>query len=256
MKNTQKEYDIKFRNKNKLKYERSLRASNRQESYNFINSTTNKLSLSYEIIGNLVLKKEYYLNNSMDSIWMDRMSRISAPYGVEMLIENERAMSEVFLGGPRYYFHELNQGEEQGEGEEGHRSNQKKEYHLPDARSRFPYDRIAHKSSKIITKLFQLNLNRRINAARIIKRSIKYYIKRKLSQFETLLWNQCLQTIQKKYKKRRNLFKENAQILRRQREQIIEGKRLAKLENIRKFKEGIKKIKLVIAFYHLTRRLV
>lgn len=281
MKNNQKEYDIKFRNKNKLKYERSLRASNRQENYNFIN-TTNKLSLSYEIIGNLVLKKEYYLNKSSESIWTDRMSRVSAPLGAEMFIENERSISEVFLGGPRYYFHELNQDLELRNNSNSDNNNNSdddnndnnssitslnkttttttniitkyKKPKFPDARSRFPYDRVAHKSAKIITRLFRYNLNRRNRAANVIKRSIKYYMSRKLSQLETLLWNECITMVQGMFRRRRNLFRHNAKYLREKREKQLEQKKLARLEDIRRNKEGARKIKLTIAYYHLTRR--
>jgi hypothetical protein len=236
MKTSQKNYDQKFRNKNRLELERSLRAANRLESYSFYKDSRHGPPLSSELQGNFMLKKEFYSSLSNDSLWSDRNSIIAAPYSAELYLENERAMSEVFLGAPRYYYHELARPE------------------IPNARPRFPYDRVAHRSAKIITRCFRLNLNRRLHAAFVIKRSMRRYVSTKLSQLELFLLNRSMTKLQQLFRRRRNLFKENAAIYRQLHAEAREKKRLAREEDERRNREGAKKIFLTIAWAHLTRR--
>jgi hypothetical protein len=237
MKVSQKKYDLKFRNKNQLKLERSLRAANRLESYSFYQSDTSSL-LSSEIQGNLILKREFYESKSHESIWTDRNSLIAAPYNSELFLQNDRLMSsERFLGAPRFYFHELSSPSK-----------------IPNAQIRFPYDRVAHKSSKIISRLFRYNLNRRLHAAIILKRNFRKYLKNKLSTMEMILWNKCITMLQNLFRRRRNLFKENALWYREKYLKELERKKLLFEEDKRKNLLGAQKIRLTIAFYHLTRR--
>jgi hypothetical protein len=236
MKVSQKNYDLKFRSKSRLQLERSLRAANRLETYSFYKNSRHDLPLSYELQGNLVLKQEFYSSHSNDSIWSDRNSIIAAPHSAEIYLENERAMSDVFLGAPRYYYHELTRSV------------------IPDARPRFPYDRVAHQSAKVITRSFRMNLNRRLHAAFVIKRSMRRYVSTKLSQMELFLLIRAMIKLQQLFRRRRNLYKENAAIYRQLHAEVREKKRLAREEDERRNREGAKKIFLTIAWAHLTRR--
>lgn len=200
MKKNQKKYDLSLRSKSALKIERCNRAANRGEKYDF-KDKYGELPLSYELKGNLVFKQEFYSkSDNGGSIWSDRTSDISAPLGSELFLMNERSMPETMLGAPRFYFHELDNRDE-----------------VPDARGRFPYDRVAHAAAKTITRMFRRNLNRKNAAATIIQRNIKLHVQRVSARLEVKYWKSCVEMIQrvylnKKQNLRRNSIRRKAEI--------------------------------------------
>jgi hypothetical protein len=189
----QKKYDSSLRSRTALKIERCNRAASRGEKYD-IKNKYGDLPLSYELKGNLVFKQEFYSKSDYGgSIWSDRTSDISAPLGSELFLQNERAMPETMLGAPRFYFHEL-------ENRDG----------LPDARGRFPYDRVAHTASKTITRMFRRNLNRKNRAATIIQRNMKLHMDRVCNRAEAKYWKECVGMIQRVYLNRKKILRRNS----------------------------------------------
>jgi hypothetical protein len=203
MKKSQTKYDLNIHSKKFLIAKRSTRASGRTETYKFVNRRKD-LQLSYELRGNLVLKREFYSSTSDDSVWTDRTSRVAAPFGSELFLKNERHMPENVLGCPRYYFHELNQND-----------------NIPDARARYPYDKVAHSAARSIVGLFRTNLNRRHKAATIIQKAFKYFIKCKQTKRQQMMVDHCIRRIQYFFRVYKVRFKRNARRLRSEYEEIL-----------------------------------
>ena len=193
MKKIQKKYDQSLKSKDVLRRELCRRAGSRSETYNFSGSYDN-LTLSYELKGNLAFKQSFYSKSDYDgSIWSDRTSVLSAPFGSELYLQNERGMPEVMFGGPRYYFNDFDNRDE-----------------LPDARSKFPYDRVAHESAKTIARAFRNALDRKNKAATIIQRNMKLYIEKVARREEVKYWNECVKMIQRTYLKKKENLRRNS----------------------------------------------
>jgi hypothetical protein len=236
-----------FRNKQAVINERIVRAAGRAESYKFhsSNSIQNKSNLiASEFYKNYIKKVESF--NQPSSKWSDRESLLGAPYSAEIFLNCDRGMSETFLGCPRYYGDELVGN------------------NIPDARSRFPYDRVAHMAAKCITRLFRRMLNRKNRAALIIQRNIRRRINLKKTIAILEMRRNSINMLKKTYKTRRGTIRkilalrdrqkaidvERAIMLRKMADIAKEGERLRKLNKL----QFVMMVRIVRAFIKRMRK--